>query len=126
MATPRPDALNDIAGLARTYAALIRKLGLDGVTLIGNSLGGWIAAELALLAPTLVKKLVLVDAAGIEVPGHPVADVFSLSMDELSRLSYRCDTRKGEPSRLSGNDYEHVWRVDSVGFGSGDVATPFV
>ncbi len=102
MGTPRPDALNDVAGLAQVYAALIRKLGLDGVTIVGNSVGGWIAAELALLAPTLVKKLVLVDACGIEVPGHPVADVFALSLDELSRLSYHDPQRfRIDPSKLT-------------------------
>jgi pimeloyl-ACP methyl ester carboxylesterase len=88
MGTPRPEALDSVAKLARVYAALMRKLALDGATIIGNSIGGWIAVELALVAPALVKKLVLVDAAGIEVPGHPVADVFSLSPDELSRRSY--------------------------------------
>jgi pimeloyl-ACP methyl ester carboxylesterase len=88
MGTPRPEGLDSAAKLARLYAALLHKLGLDGVTVIGNSIGGWIAAELALAAPTRVHKLVLVGAGGIEVPGHPVADVFSLSPDELSRLSF--------------------------------------
>jgi pimeloyl-ACP methyl ester carboxylesterase len=88
MGTPRPEALKDIQGLARVYAALIRDLAPEGATVIGNSIGGWIAAELALFVPALVKKLVLVDAVGIELPGHPVADVFTLSLDELSQLSY--------------------------------------
>jgi pimeloyl-ACP methyl ester carboxylesterase len=74
--------------LARTRPELVRKLGLDGVTVIGNSVGGWIAAEMALAAPQLVRKLVLVDAGGIDVPGHFVADVFALSPQELTRLSY--------------------------------------
>jgi len=103
--TPRPEALVSIGGLARVYAALISKLGLDGVTVIGNSIGGWIAAELALVARARISSLVLVDAVGIEVPGHPVADVFPLSLDELSRLSYhdplrfRVDTSKFTPEQ---------------------------
>jgi pimeloyl-ACP methyl ester carboxylesterase len=102
MGTPRPEALEDIPGLARVYAALIRQLGLDGVTVIGNSVGGWIAAELALHAPALIRKLVIVDAAGIEVPGHPVADVFSLSLEEISRLSYHDPARfRIDPSKLT-------------------------
>jgi pimeloyl-ACP methyl ester carboxylesterase len=102
MGTPRPGALTDVAGLARVHAALIRELAPDGATVIGNSIGGWIAAELALLAPTLVKKLVLVDAVGIEVPGHPVADVFTLSLEELSRLSYHDPQRfRVDPSKLT-------------------------
>ena len=102
MATPRPDSLKDVRGLARVYAALIRELKLENATIIGNSIGGWIAAELALLAPTLVHKLVLVNATGIEVPDHPVADVFSLSMAELSQLSYHNPQRfRIDPSKFT-------------------------
>ena len=56
--------------------------------MIGNSIGGWIAAELALLGSARISGLVLVDAVGIEVAGHPVTDIFPLGMDELARLSY--------------------------------------
>src|SRR5690242_15009003 len=86
--TPRPDGLADMAGLAALYRALLDRLGLDGVTVIGNSIGGWIAAELALLGSPRISGTVLVDAVGIEVKGHPVTDIFPLSLDELARLSY--------------------------------------
>ena len=86
--TPRPDGLADMAGLAALYRELLDRLGLDGVTVIGNSIGGWIAAELALLASPRISGTVLVDAVGIEVEGHPVTDIFPLSLDELARLSY--------------------------------------
>ena len=102
MGTPRPEGLTDVRGLARVYAALVRALGLDGVTVIGNSVGGWIAAELALLAPALVRKLVIVDAAGIAVEGHPVADVFSIPFAEVSRLSYHDPERfRVDPAKLT-------------------------
>jgi len=86
--TPRPDGLADMAGLAALYRELLDRLGLDGVTVIGNSIGGWIAAELALLGSPRISGTVLVDAVGIEVEGHPVTDIFPLSLDELARLSY--------------------------------------
>jgi pimeloyl-ACP methyl ester carboxylesterase len=86
--TPRPDDLADMVGLAALYRELLDRLGLDDVTVIGNSIGGWIAAELALLASPRIRGTVLVDAVGIEVEGHPVTDIFTLSMDELARLSY--------------------------------------
>src|SRR4051794_9587476 len=47
--TERPEGLTTIAGLAREYAGLLDELDLTGVTVVGNSIGGWIAAELALL-----------------------------------------------------------------------------
>ncbi len=86
--TVRPDALHSVAGLAALYAALLDELDLTGVTVVGNSIGGWIAAEMALLHSPRVGRVILVDAAGIEVPGHPVADFFSLTLDQVSRLSY--------------------------------------
>src|ERR1700730_5871997 len=47
--TPRPDRLDSIAGLAGRCPALRDQLDLQDVTVVGNSIGGWIAAELALL-----------------------------------------------------------------------------
>jgi len=86
--TPRPDGLASMAGLAALYPELLDRLGLRAVTVVGNSIGGWIAAELALLRSPRISGIVLVDAVGIEVEGHPVTDIFPLSMDELARLSY--------------------------------------
>jgi len=86
--TARPDDLTTIAGLAREYAGLLDELELTDVTVIGNSIGGWIAAELALLRSPRVSALVIVDGVGIEVPGHPVADFFSLTFPEIAQLSY--------------------------------------
>jgi pimeloyl-ACP methyl ester carboxylesterase len=86
--TTRPDGLASIAGLATLYTELLAELDLTDVTVIGNSVGGWIAAEMALLGSARASSFVLVDAAGIEVAGHPVADFFSLTMDQVAELSY--------------------------------------
>ena len=86
--TPRPEALRSVRGLAALYDALLGQLDLQDVTVIGNSIGGWIAAEIALLESPRVSGLVLIDAVGIEVPGHPVADFFSLTMDEVFQRSF--------------------------------------
>jgi len=86
--TVRPEALDSIAGLAALYQGLLEQLDLTDVTVIGNSIGGWITAEIALLASPRVSGIVLIDAVGIEVPGHPVADFFSLTMDQVFTLSF--------------------------------------
>lgn len=91
--TPRPGALNSVAGLAALYNTL---LDLHDVTVIGNSIGGWITAEIALLKSPRVSGIVLIDAVGIEVPGHPVADFFSLTMDQVFQLSFH----NPEPFRI--------------------------
>jgi pimeloyl-ACP methyl ester carboxylesterase len=93
--TPRPEALNSVRGLAALYVALLDELDLNDVTLVGNSVGGWITAEMVLLGSPRVSRAILVDAVGIEVPGHPVADFFSLTMAQVFQLSYH------DPARFS-------------------------
>ena len=103
--TDRPDDLTTIAGLADRYVALLDERDLDDVTVVGNSIGGWIAAEMAVRNPRRVRGYVLVDAVGIEVPGHPVADFFNLTMPEVARLSYHDPSamRPGDPAVMAGN-----------------------
>jgi pimeloyl-ACP methyl ester carboxylesterase len=99
--TPRPDSLTSVQGLAALYIALLAELGLRDVTVIGNSIGGWIAAEMALLDTNRINGFVLVDAVGIEVPGHPIADFFSLTPRQVAELSYHDPDRFGiDPSKL--------------------------
>jgi pimeloyl-ACP methyl ester carboxylesterase len=93
--TARPDALNSIGGLAALYAALLDELDLTDVTVVGNSIGGWITAELALLHSPRVGRMVLIDGTGIEVPGHPAADFFALTLDQVSQLSYHDPVKFG-------------------------------
>ena len=88
MGTPRPAWLSSVAALAEVYGALLEKFALEGVTLVGNSIGGWIAAEMALHHSKRIGGVVLVNAVGIEVEAHPVADIFSLSLDEITQRSY--------------------------------------
>jgi pimeloyl-ACP methyl ester carboxylesterase len=94
--TLRPEALRSIPGLAALYNALLDQLDLQDVTIIGNSIGGWITAEIALLKSARVSGLVLIDAVGIEVPGYPVADFFSLTMDQVFERSFH----NPEPFRI--------------------------
>jgi pimeloyl-ACP methyl ester carboxylesterase len=86
--TSRPAALDDVHGLAQLYAAYLAELSLEDVTVIGNSVGGWIAVELAPLAPARLSRVVLVDAVGFEAAAHPVSDVSGLSVPEITALSF--------------------------------------
>jgi pimeloyl-ACP methyl ester carboxylesterase len=100
--TPRPAWLSSIRELAAFYRALLDELDLTDVVVIGNSVGGWIAAELALLGSPRISGVVLVDAVGVAVPGQPVADVFALSPAELSALSYHDpDAFRIDPAALT-------------------------
>jgi pimeloyl-ACP methyl ester carboxylesterase len=86
--TPRPETLTSIRALAAVYAGLLEELGLSDVSVIGNSVGGWLAAEVALLHSPRASSVILVDAGGLEIPEHPSPDFFALDLDQVTNLSY--------------------------------------
>ncbi|MDL4814494.1 alpha/beta fold hydrolase [Actinomadura opuntiae] len=101
--TPRPAKLDSIRALADLYARLLEELALENVTVIGSSIGGWIAAELALVAAGRLEALVLLDAAGLDSAEHPAADFFSLPFDQVIELSYADpDAYRVDLSTLTG------------------------
>jgi pimeloyl-ACP methyl ester carboxylesterase len=63
--SPMPAERISIAGYARFLDALLGELGVDAACVVGNSMGGYVAAELAISSPQRVERLVLVAAAGI-------------------------------------------------------------
>lgn len=77
-----------------TYTDFLDKflveLKIEKATLIGNSLGGWVAADYALKYPAKVEKIVLVDAAGLApAKGVDYNLVYSLNYstrDEVRKL----------------------------------------
>jgi pimeloyl-ACP methyl ester carboxylesterase len=86
--TPRPDGLDSVRKLAEVYGRLLAELELTGVTVVGNSIGGWVAAELALAAPDHVARLIIIDGAGLDSADHPMADFYSLTLDQVTELSW--------------------------------------
>jgi pimeloyl-ACP methyl ester carboxylesterase len=86
--TARPGWLDSISELALVLRGLLAEEDLTDVIVAGNSIGGWVAAELALAAPERVGRLVLIDSAGLDSADHPVADFYSLTPDQLADLSW--------------------------------------
>jgi pimeloyl-ACP methyl ester carboxylesterase len=80
-ASVTPDWLDNIHDLAYFCLDVLDQLDLHAVHLVGVSLGGWIAAELAIRSTQRLSSLTLVDAAGIHVPGVEQIDTF-LRTDE--------------------------------------------
>jgi pimeloyl-ACP methyl ester carboxylesterase len=73
------DAIED---LVFHYLDVAEALGLERFDLVGTCVGGWIAAELAVRHPERVRRLVLVGATGLHVPGAPIGDLFMLSQSK--------------------------------------------
>jgi pimeloyl-ACP methyl ester carboxylesterase len=81
--TERPDWMRDMDDYILYYRDLLNALDLQRSTLVGHSLGGWIAAEVAIWYPERVSKLVLSNAAGIRVKGAMIGNLFAMNLQEL-------------------------------------------
>jgi pimeloyl-ACP methyl ester carboxylesterase len=84
-ASDTPAWLDSVGDLAYFYLDFLEKLGLKNLTLIGSSLGGWTAAEIAVRNCSRLKSLVLSCPAGIHVKGHSKGDIFLWSNETLVR-----------------------------------------
>jgi pimeloyl-ACP methyl ester carboxylesterase len=69
--SPMPRQKLSISGYARLLDQLLAQLGVDAAAVVGNSMGGFIGAELAIAYPQRVERLVLVSAAGLSTHEHP-------------------------------------------------------
>jgi pimeloyl-ACP methyl ester carboxylesterase len=68
--SPMPTETITISAYARMLDVLLGKLDVDAAAVVGNSMGGFISAELAIAFPQRVERLVLVSAAGISTNGR--------------------------------------------------------
>ncbi|HEY7067470.1 MAG TPA: alpha/beta fold hydrolase [Chloroflexota bacterium] len=81
------EGLESIDDLVYFYLDFLDALGLERVHLAGHSLGGWLAAELAVAHPERLWTLTLIDAAGLWLNDVPMPDLFALSPAESARLA---------------------------------------
>jgi pimeloyl-ACP methyl ester carboxylesterase len=88
--TPRVPWLDSAADLADAYLDLLEQLGLDEVMVIGNSIGGWVAAEMALRdIQGRVKSMVLLNANGIRPDNAAqVTDIRGMPPQAIGKLSF--------------------------------------
>jgi len=84
-ASDEPDWLENIHDLAYFYLDFLKSLDLRDIHVVGSSLGGWLALEMAVRDTSRIKSLVLVGPAGISVPGVMPGDIFLWSPEELAR-----------------------------------------
>ncbi len=69
--SPMPGREISISGYGRVLDSLLEQLEIDAAAVIGNSMGGFIGAELAIAFPQRVERLVLISAAGISTYADP-------------------------------------------------------
>lgn len=86
--TKRPDWLESISDQARFYLWFLQQAGIEQVDLVGFGIGGWIAAEMATMAPRAFRRLVLVGAMGIKPERGEIADQALVSYIDYVRLGF--------------------------------------
>ena len=86
-----PDWLDSVDDIAHIYLELMDRLGLTRADLVGFSIGGWIAAEIATKVPERIGRLVLIGPVGVKT-GTPdkldVPDVFAMPREKLDQLRF--------------------------------------
>ncbi|MCI0849711.1 MAG: alpha/beta fold hydrolase [Chloroflexi bacterium] len=75
--------IDDIIDFALYYHDLMDELGLESAHIVGHSLGGMIAAEIAALCPHRVRRLVLANPVGLWRDDDPVLDFITMPADKL-------------------------------------------
>jgi pimeloyl-ACP methyl ester carboxylesterase len=84
----RPNWLRHPRDLAALYQWLLAELGIDRASLVGLGFGGWIAAEMAALAPRDFHRLVLVGAMGVKPPEGDIFDQAIVSYIDYARAGF--------------------------------------
>ncbi|MDH4145377.1 MAG: alpha/beta hydrolase [Acidimicrobiia bacterium] len=99
-------AIEDMLDFALHGWDLVEAMGLGAATphLVGHSMGGMIAAEMAALNPRGVARLVLVNSAGLWLDSHPIPDIFAMLPFELAEALF-VDAKAGEAAMTGGLDF---------------------
>jgi len=86
---------------------VVSALGLTRPHLVGHSMGGMIAAEMAAIAPNDLGRLALVAAAGLWIEEHPIPDIFALLPGQLVELLFQ-DPDRGQALLTGGVDFSDM------------------
>ena len=117
--TPIPEHFDNLQDLIFLYLDLIDHLDLKDAILMGFSMGGWAAAEIAAINTSRFSKLVLVDSVGIKVGGpfdRDIADVFATSPAELMKISWHDPVNAPDPANMTDDELQ-VFAANRIAHG---------
>lgn len=92
----RPDWLDGVDDLVLHYVDLLDAMALERVSVVGTSLGGWIAVALAIAHPERVERLVLAAPAGVRCDGVERYDYFANPIEETLRRLFHDPSRAAQ------------------------------
>ncbi len=83
-----PPEITSVQDYARLMIAFMDAEKIEKTDLVGHSIGGWIALDIALIAPERIERLVLVDSMGLDTPEFPAADLSKLDEAALYNAAF--------------------------------------
>lgn len=109
-----PNWVNAVDDFAHVYLELMQRLELEDTVLVGASIGGWVAAEIATKNTSRLSHLVLIGPSGIKVGSRDaldIPDIFAMTPDEFEKRLFR-NPEKFHPdfSKMSDEDLTIVAR----------------
>ena len=109
-----PDWLDSVDDIAHVYLELLERLDLKQIDVVGTSLGGWIAADVATKVPERVRKLVLVGPVGVKVGSSDrldIPDIFAMPQADVNKLIYHDHERMAvDLAKLSDDELTAMFR----------------
>ena len=106
--TPRPAHINTVDDLSYLYLDLLDQYDLQDVILVGFSIGGWTAVEIAVKNSSRLARLMMVGAVGIKQGDRETRDfpdIFAMPPDELAKIAFH-DPSKAQIDFASLSDAE--------------------
>lgn len=97
--------LRDMLDITLHTWDVVDALGLKDPILVGHSMGGMIAAEMAAVQPNDVTRLALIAPAGLWMDDHPIADLFATMPYEMPQLLFH-DAAAGAAILTAGRNVE--------------------
>jgi pimeloyl-ACP methyl ester carboxylesterase len=101
------DLLEDMLDFTLHTADVVAELGIEKPHLVGHSMGGMIAAEMAAVAPDDLGKLVLVSPAGLWIPERPIPDLYAMLPHEYPKYLFH-DPAAGLSMLTGGLDFSNL------------------
>ena len=101
-----PNWMNSVDDFAHVYLELMQRLELKDTVLVGASIGGWVAAEIATKNTSRLSRLVLIGPCGIKIGSRDaldIPDIFAMTPEEFEKRLFR-NPEKFHPDFTKMND----------------------
>jgi pimeloyl-ACP methyl ester carboxylesterase len=94
--TPRPESLNTVTGLADEIVRYLDEHDVKDVMVVGSSIGGWVAAEVALRDKAhRIRGLVVINGTGVNVPSQSITDITAFTPQQLAKVAFHDPSKFG-------------------------------